>query len=452
MITTLFATGDPDRAYALQLPTPALGDHSYLVVVNGDAACIDPQRDIERLGKQIDAAGVRLVAVLETHVHNDYVSGGPLLAANRGARYLVPADSGVTVAGCQPIANGERVDVGGWRLTARHTPGHTPHHLAYILEGSLGPVAAFTGGSLLVGAVGRTDLLGLEIAEKLAHEQFRSVRGLASALGDPVSVQPTHGAGSFCVSGSASASTSTIGVERITNPALTADDENTWVEAQLVGATLFPSYYAHMAPLNREGTTSLELQKVPWLAPAELAALGDDTWVVDLRSADEFAEAHLPGSLNIPFGDDMAAYVGWVLPWGDPTVLVSGTSDEIDGALLALARIGVENVVGAVPDALVAYRAAELPLASYRIVSFEQMRSENPALVVDARDPVEYREGHLPRAINVHPSRLPAALKSLPPGAPWVHCASGFRAAIAASLLARSGRTPVLVAGDYRGP
>jgi hydroxyacylglutathione hydrolase len=452
MITSLFATGDPDRAYALQLPTPGLGDHSYLIVVNGAAACIDPQRDIERLGKQLDAAGARLVAVLETHVHNDYVSGGPLLAEDRGARYLAPADSGVTVAGCEPIADGQGIDVGGWRLTAKHTPGHTPHHLAYILEGPRGPVAAFTGGSLLVGAVGRTDLLGLEVAAKLAHEQFRSVRGLASALGDPVSVQPTHGAGSFCVSGSASASTSTIGVERITNPALTTDDEDAWVEAQLIGATLFPAYYAHMAARNRAGAPPPKLKEGPWLAPAELAALDDGTWVVDLRPAEEFAEAHLPGSVNIPFGDDMAAYVGWVLPWGDRMVLVAGASDEIREAQLALARIGVESVVGAVPDALAAYRATDLPVASYRTAGFEQMRSEDPALVVDARDPVEYREGHLPRAINVHPSRLSAALKSLPPGAPWVHCASGFRAAIAASLLERAGRTPVLVAGDYRGP
>ncbi len=445
MITS-FAEGGPARVFAEQISTAGLGDHSYLIVVGEVAALVDPQRDGERFERLLDEHGARLTVVCETHIHNDYISGGWAIAQSHGADYCLPADSGATMPH-RAMPDGAEHELGDWRLRALHTPGHTPHHASYVLVGPAGPVALFSGGSMLVGAVGRTDLVSLDLTESLTHLQYRSVNRLAGELPDPTSVQPTHGAGSFCVVGEvgeAGATVSTIELERRQNPALTAADEAAFVAQQLADPTLYPAYYEQMAPLNRAGAEPPPTAPVPRLDPEALAALASDVTVVDVRQPRDFAAGHLEGSINVPLSDDVATYVGWVLPWDAPLVLVATSEHDLAHVSLQLALIGIENVVGAVTDGLAAWSAARGELASYRVASFEDLADEHPADVLDVRDPVECSRFSIPGAVNIHVSQL-AEREPEVATAPWVHCATGYRAAIAASILEGLDRCPVLV-------
>ena len=435
-----------------QIHTPGLGDHSYLLVADGEAVIVDPQRDLERFERALEAVGARLRAVLETHVHNDYVSGGAALAQRHDVPYVLPEESGASMPH-RASGEGDELTLGGWRLRSLFTPGHTPQHLAYALVGDEGPVAVFSGGSLLVGAVGRSDLLGAELADELARLQYRSVQRLVRELPESTSVQPTHGAGSFCTSNAAGAASSTIGEERRTNPALLAPSERAFLAARQEGLRRFPAYYAHMAPLNRAGAPALVLGPLPRLDPAALEALrarhGEELWIVDLRDARTFAAGHLPGALNVPAGDDAGVYIGWIVPWGAPLALVTDGEHALAHARLQLARIGIEGLVGAITDGLAAWQEPRVPLARQRTATFAVLAHERGAVVLDVRDPLEARADALPGSLNIHVGELAARRAELSAGALWVHCASGYRAAIAASLLARLGREVVAVIDDF---
>lgn len=443
-----FSRQDP-RAFADQISTPSLGDHSYLIVVDDQAVAVDPQIDVKRFEQAIHRHNAKLVAVLETHIHNDYVSGGSLLARRNSARYFLPAKSEATVTH-DAIEDGEAVAVGPWQLRAVHTPGHTPHHTSYALESSVGPVALFTGGCLLVGAVGRTDLVSPDLTESLTHSQYRSVHRLAREYADPTTVGPTHGAGSFCSGGSVTETVSTIGDEKRQNPVLLARDEDRWVAAQMAGYGLFPAYYPQMGPLNRAGNADAAPINPPTLSTEQLASLAGHVWIVDLRDAKTFAQAHVPGSLNIPRAQDAGVYVGWTLPWGEPMVLVGARDRDVTDVLSQLRRLGIRNVVGRVDDGLAAWTGEHRPVASYEVTDFQTLAKARAQLVIDARDPVEFRDGAVPGARNIHFSQaLRVAAELSPKGVTaWVYCASGYRAAIAASVFARAGRSVVAVVDD----
>lgn len=217
--------------------TPQLGDRSYLVHDGTTGVVIDAQRDLDRMEDQIAQAGVTVAWVLETHVHNDYVSGGAELARRTGARYSMAAADHVTVEH-HPVADGDVLDAGDLRVTVVATPGHTEHHVAYVVEANGDDPVVFTGGNLLYGTVGRTDLVDPDLTDRLTRQQYRSARHLADRLPDPTEVYPTHGFGSFCSSTPASEmNTSTIAEERSSNEALTTDDEDTFVEQLVAGLT-----------------------------------------------------------------------------------------------------------------------------------------------------------------------------------------------------------------------
>jgi glyoxylase-like metal-dependent hydrolase (beta-lactamase superfamily II)/rhodanese-related sulfurtransferase len=441
--------GEPSVAI-VQYDTPSLGDHSYLVVGDGRAAVIDPQRDIGRLDALLEREGASLAAVLETHIHNDYVSGGATAAARAGADYVLPAGSGATVEH-RALADGECYDLGSWRLRAIHTPGHTPHHMSYALVDADGKEhAVFSGGSMLVGAVGRSDLLGPEHTDGLLRDQFHSVRRLAAELPDPARVGPTHGAGSFCSASEVTETTSTIGREKERNPALVADDVEIFARDQLAGYGLFPDYYAHMAPINLAGADPMPAESPPELdVEGVAAALEDGTPVIDLRPAAQWAGGHVPGSLNIPFSNEVATYVGWVLPWGRPIVLLARRRAAVERIRTQLARIGHDAVAGFAVDVEPAWEEAGRPLSSVPVATFADLAGERPDRHLDVRDPRELREdGAIPGARNIHISRLEEEMGRVPEGTVWVSCASGFRAAIAAGFLERAGRSPVLVVDD----
>ena len=428
------------------IETPSLGDRSYLLISGDTAAAIDPQRDVGRFESVLRDRGLRLTHVFETHVHNDYVTGGLELAGRAGARYVL--------AGTEQVAyehtgagDGDEFAVGPVMVRAVHTPGHTPTHLAYVVIEDGRPVAVFTGGSLLYGTVGRTDLIGAGHTEALTRAQFRSARRLARDLPGEAGVLPTHGFGSFCSAQSTSgATTSTIAEERLTNLALTLDDEETFVARLLGGLTAYPRYYAHMAPINRRGPAAIDLSPPEPVHPAEIRRrIHAGEWVVDLRSREAFARGHLAGTLNFEVGNSFATYLGWTLPWGTPVTLVGDTGGQVAEAQLQLARIGVDRPAGGAAGGLAAWGAGG-EVRGYRRATFAELASAGAHVVVlDVRRPDEWAESRIDGAVHIPLHDLEARLAEVPDGEVWAHCATGYRAAIAASLLDRAGRKVVAI-------
>ena len=449
--------------------TPGLGDNSYLLGSGDEAIVVDPQRDAWRFLAAAKSRGWRIRAVLETHVHNDYVSGAHEIRAETGAELVVPA-RGRYAFDHRQADEGDVVAIGDLRVIARATPGHTPEHLAWEVRRGSGattgvasavPEAVFTGGSLLVGSAGRSDLLGADLAERLARDQYRSIQRLAE-LPDSVQILPTHGAGSFCVSDrwAASAVTSTMATERFTNPAVWGSDEDAFVRDHLSGLLAFPAYYRHMAPLNRAGAPLLGARPpVPALAPDTVDALAaDGVWVIDARDRYAFAASHIPGSINVELDDSFAAYVGWIVPFGERIVLVlpepaRTAVDPAETTITQLLRIGYDRVLGTLDGGLDAWRAAgretrRYPTASMGELHDARVERGGTIPVLDVRQAEEWRTSPaLQDARRIFIGDLPERVGELAGGEEvWVHCATGYRAAVAASLLDRAGVPVRLVA------
>ena len=347
------------------IDTSGLGDRSYLVSGDGVAAVIDPQRDIDRVLNLAAEQGVTITHVLETHIHNDYVTGGVELARLLNAEYVVAGGDEVSYDR-RAVSDGDVIDVGPFRFQVMHTPGHTHHHVSYVLrDGASTAVGVFSGGSMLHGTTGRTDLVGAEHTEELTHAQFHSVRRLAAELADDVAVYPTHGFGSFCSASPASGDSSTIAEQRDTNPALT-NDEQTYVDELIAGLHAYPAYYAHMGVINADGPAPVDLSMPEPVDPAELRRRIDaGEWVVDLRSRTAFAAGHLAGTKGFELSTQFVTYLGWLYSWGAPLTLLADNADDILEARRELVRIGVDNVTGSAygpVDAL----AAGAPLTGYR--------------------------------------------------------------------------------------
>jgi len=439
--------------------TGGLGDNSYLVRSEGEAAVVDPQRDAWRFLQAAEANGARIRAVLETHVHNDYVSGAHELRAATGAELIVPAEGRYQFPH-RPAADGHELRIGGFRLVAVATPGHTPEHLAWLLyEGDAAtPNAVLSGGSLLVSSAGRTDLLGPELTGELTRAQFATIRKLA-ALPDQVEVLPTHGAGSFCVAAMpATRRTSTIALERRENPLLRATDLASFEEELRVELLAYPVYYRHMAPINRAGAEVLGggLPPVPAVGPEELAARARaGAVIVDGRDRGDFAAAHIPGSVNIELNAGFASYIGWILPFDQPLLLVLPDSGErgleLEQAVTQLIRIGWRRLVGWLAGGIDAWRASGGELRAYPCGGVQDLCDEFLAgrapRVLDVRQELEWQWGAIPGSEQVFLADLPAHLGRLSRDeAHWVVCSNGHRASIAASLLDQAG-IPVHLVG-----
>ncbi|MFJ6650929.1 rhodanese-like domain-containing protein [Streptomyces sp. NPDC091290] len=426
-----------------------LGNRSYLAGGPSAAVVIDPPRDIDQVIAAAARRGVRIAFVAETHVHNDYVTGGLELARVTGARYLVPAGARVSFARV-PVADGDTLPLDeGLALRAIATPGHTPHHTSYALTEDGRGVAAFTGGSLLIGTVGRPDLVEPRLTEELARAQYASAHRLADELDDEVPVLPTHGFGSFCSSSQAEGDTTTIGQERGTNDALTLDVD-TFVARMLDGLDDVPAYYAHMGPANAAGPAPVDLTP-PGRADAEEIAsrLAAGEWVVDLRSRMAFAGGHVAGSFNFEGDGKLATYLAWLIPWGKPVTLLADTPERIADAQRELARVGIDR-----PAAAATGDPAGWVRAGERLTSFPRARFADLAgvrergddvVVLDVRRDSERAGGHIDGSVHIPVHELHGRLGDVPPGTVWVHCAGGMRAAIAASLLDAAGRDVVAV-------
>ncbi|BDQ23706.1 MBL fold metallo-hydrolase (plasmid) [Rhodococcus qingshengii] len=439
------STTDPDIAI---IETSSLGDRSYLISHDGIAVVIDPQRDIDRVLALATEKNAAITHVLETHIHNDYVTGGLELARATGAEYVVPEGDPVEYER-RAVGDGDVVEAGSATFQVMHTPGHTHHHVSYVLRLGDEPIAIFTGGSMLYGSTGRTDLLGSEHTDELTHAQFHSVRRIAAELPADVEVYPTHGFGSFCSATPTSGDSSTIGEQQQSNPALT-QDEQTYVDELIAGLSAYPAYYAHMGVINTEGPAPIDLSTPEPVDPDELRRRIDDgQWVVDLRARTAFAAGHLDGSLGFELSTTFVTYLGWLYQWGAPLTLIGDTSDQIDDATRELARIGIDRPSGSAVGEIHSL-AGDGHVRSYEVSDFAGLAAtDSDITVLDTRQQSEYADGHIPGAVNIPLHELPHRLAEVPDGDVWVHCASGYRASIAASLLDREHRTVTLIDDDY---
>ncbi|MGW3493037.1 rhodanese-like domain-containing protein [Streptomyces sp. NPDC001020] len=432
---------------------PGLGNRSYLAGGAQTAVAVDPPRDIEQVIAAAARRGVRISHVVETHLHNDYVSGGLELARISGATYLVPAAAHVSFERT-PVHDGDTVEVdAGLTLRALATPGHTPHHTSYVLEDSGAAVAVFTGGSLLIGTVGRPDLVEPRLTEQLARAQHTSAHRLAAELADDTPVLPTHGFGSFCSSIQASGTETTIGREKEVNDALVRDVD-TFVADLLAGLEDIPAYYAHMGPINAAGPAPIDLTP-PALADADdiAARLAAGEWVVDLRSRVAFAEGHLAGSYNFDADGQLATYLAWLVPWGKPVTLLAGSPEQLAAAQRELARVGIDRPAAAAVGGPASWvREGEEP-ASFPRATFADLadrRAGGDVVVLDVRRDSERADGHVEGSVHIPIHTLHRRLDEVPAGEVWVHCAGGMRAAIAASLLDATGRAVVAVDDGFQ--
>ncbi|MFJ4649520.1 rhodanese-like domain-containing protein [Streptomyces bobili] len=425
-----------------------LGNRSYLTGGTHAAVVVDPPRDIDQVIAAAARRGVRIAFVAETHVHNDYVTGGLELARVTGAQYLVPAGAYVSFTRT-PVADGDAVTVDeGLVLRAIATPGHTPHHTSYALTEDGRNVAAFTGGSLLIGTVGRPDLVEPRLTEQLARAQHASAHRLAGELDDEVPVLPTHGFGSFCSTSQAEGDATTIGKERETNDALTLDVD-TFVTQMLAGLDDVPAYYVHMGPANAAGPAPVDLTPPRHADAEEIASrLAAGEWVVDLRSRTAFAEGHVAGSYNFEGEGKLATYLAWLIPWGKPVTLLAETPERISAAQRELVRVGIDRPAAAATGDPAAWARGSEHLASFpraRFADLADVRERGDVVVLDVRRDLERAGGYLDGSVHIPIHELHGRIGEVPDGEVWVHCAGGMRAAIAASLLDAAGRAVVAV-------
>lgn len=439
-----------------QFVLDGLGHQSYCVSDGDVAVIVDPRRDVEVYLAAAARVGATITHVLETHLHNDYVTGARELAARTGARIVTSADAHAHYDHL-PVRDGDRITSGALTFGALATPGHTTEHVSYVLYEPDGatPRAVFSGGSMLVGGAGRTDLMGPDLTDSLTRQQYHTLLTLLEALPDAVLVYPTHGAGSFCVAGPASsAHHTTVGQERLVSPAVQARDVDDFVRRQTAGYGAYPAYYAHMRQINTDGPHLLaDLPAPAALEPAEIQArMAEGQPLVDSRQRDAFARAHVPGALNFELGSSFGTYVGWVLPFNAPLMLVVEDRAARDEALTQLLRIGDEAVSGYLEDGLTRWTAAGLPVAHFATITVAQLhdrwREAGAIDILDVRRDDEWRDGHIPGSQHIHVADLMERADEVPGGRPVaVICASGYRAETAASILAAHGREVIAVRG-----
>jgi hydroxyacylglutathione hydrolase len=440
-----------------------LGHLSTLVAdeAAGVAAVVDPRRDVDVYIEAARAADLRITHVVETHLHNDYVSGARELAALVGATHVIGARAELAYEH-RPLADGDAFDVGEVRFRALDTPGHTPEHVSYaVADGARAdePFLLLTGGSLLVGAVGRTDLLGADNARPFAAAMYHSLHDVLLPHEDSVMVYPTHGAGSLCSTGIASTAWSTIGFERRHDPLLAPMGIEAFTRALLAGQPTIPGYFARMRPINQAGPPLLG-GVVPAIEPlAEdglTAALGRGAVVVDARAPAAYALHHVPGSLSIPAGPSYGTWLGWVVEADAPIVLLVADPADLDDLARQALRIGCDSIVGHVDGGFEAWRRSGRAVEDGRAIDVDTLASKLSAagpdapLVIDVRQPSEFEAGHVPGAVHIGAGELGATLDRLPREREIaLICASGYRSSVAASLLQAGGfkRVAAVVGG-----
>ena len=420
-----------------------LGNSAYLVDLgDGRALVVDVSRDLRAVHAAAARRGLTVAFAADTHLHADFLSGAYQFGATSGARVLASA-AGDREFSHTGLHDGDEVDLGGLRLRALFTPGHTHDHLAFLLLDGDREVGVFTGGSLLVGSAARTDLVSDERTDELTRAQYGSLRRLAALPGE-VQVWPTHGAGSFCSAPPGAERTSTIARELATNPLLQAPDEDAFV-AQLLGSLgSYPAYFRALGEINRVGPPLLESD--PILAPLSVfevrARLADGAIVIDARPVTRFAQSHVRGAISIPLRPVFASWLGWLAPTDRPLIVVRDSDQDDADIAWQAAKIGYDNIIGELDGGMAAWTAAGHDTASTRLADAGELDGRR---VLDIRQRSEYLAGHLPGAMHVELGDIPDRVADVPDEPTVVMCGHGERAMGAASLLEAAGHHNLVV-------
>ncbi|MFO7561617.1 MAG: rhodanese-like domain-containing protein [Enhygromyxa sp.] len=432
-----------------QIETPGIAHYAYLIGDAGVGAIVDPRRDVDEYLTAARELGVRIEYVIETHRQEDFVLGSAQLAARVGAR-IVNGQHECFGRGDLRLADGEEFTLGRLRIRALHTPGHTPEGMCYALHlpGDDRPWGVFTGDTLMFGDTGRTDLPASERVGDNAGLLFDSVQQKLAPLPDETQVFPAHGPGSVCGSGVAERPMSTIGLERRSNPVFTLE-RGAFVARREADQLPRPPYFRHMEIVNLEGglPPARRAGDVPLLAPEELAPLlGGEALLIDIREPEAFAAGHIPGAYSIWTGG-LVPFAGWIASPTSPVYLCTNDDAEVDPTVAQLARIGVDEVRGALRGGFGTWRASGREIATNTMILPRELADMLDDLsVLDVREAHEFESGHIPEARNVYVGELERELDSLPfdrhrPIA--VTCGVGHRGSLAASMLARAGFTDV---------
>ena len=394
--------------FVKQIRVESLGNSSYLVGSQETKVCavVDPLRDVDMYIHEADVLGVRITHALETHVHNDFISGSRELVARTGATVCASAAGGL-LFDHQPLRAGDSIALGEARLDIIATPGHTPEHISFLASDTSKPDAAtslFSGGALLVGGVARTDMMGKQLAPFLGRWFHRTIRHELQGLDDRVAVYPTHGGGSFCMAASSGSSetTSTIGQERMANPFFQAETEADFLELASGNMPSYPAYYKRMANINRRGPRILgSVPTLYPLAPNEAwVRVQGDCVAIDARSADAYSNAHIPDAYIIPLGNSFGTWVGWLVESGKPLVFVSDDPTALEEAARQLVRIGYDSLEGYLEGSMAAWEASRLPVARMHTMTpgqlFLALEDTTGPLPLDVRFDHEWHMGRGP--------------------------------------------------------
>ena len=425
----------------------ALGNSSYLIDLGGGrAALIDPDRSVERYLQAAAARRLQITTVFETHLHADFLSGATEIARATGAELFLASEARSRFPH-RAVEPGETVRLDGMEFEAVGSPGHTPEHLSYLMRTVGHPPALFSGGALIVGGAARTDLIDPALTESLTRALFMTLTATFAALPDATLLYPTHGAGSFCSTGTSHGTISTLGAERAANPLFAFADEGEfvrWFPTTFLGT---PAYYSRMRALNQAGPRPRnEIPPPPPLSPTEFDARRSSALVVDVRPFSTYMASHIPGAFSDPFRPDYAVWLGWVVPAHTPLLFVTDgvpLADVLDQSLL----VGYERFLGWLDGGMDAWVDAALPLSQATLVdaAAAQEAVRDGALPLDVREPNEFAAGHVAGALHIPLGSLRERLDEVPRDRPLlVYCGRGSRAASAVSILEREGRGPLL--------
>jgi hydroxyacylglutathione hydrolase len=432
--------------YFEQFYLGCLAHASYMLGSEGEAAVVDPQRDVEIYLKAADQQGLQIRHIFETHLHADFVSGHLELAKRTGAKIYIGAQAGATFPHVA-LHDGSEVQFGKLRITALETPGHTPEGICLVVtdeEKSRDPWAVLTGDTLFIGDVGRPDLSKTHTPQQLAGSLYDSLHGKLMKLGDQVLVYPAHGAGSLCGRNMRAERSSTIGTERLTNYALQIKSREEFVHQLTENLPSRPEYFLEDAQINRAGAPALsELDVLPPITAAELnGLLQQGVFVLDVRPNADFAAAHVPGSVNIALSGQFASWAGAIMGLSAQPVLVADTAEQYEEARLRLARVGIEDPRGFLQGGIAAWKQAELPVAAVPQITVQELSRQRSSSmqVLDVRRELEWHAGHIDGAEWFPLDNFKISAPELDPSAPIaVHCQGGYRSMIACSLLQRAG-------------
>ena len=447
--------------YFKQFYLGCLAHASYLIGSEGEAAVVDPQRDVDQYIAEAAAQNLQIRYVIETHLHADFVSGHRELAARTGAEIVFGAEAGAAFPH-RAVRDGDEISFGKVVLRIMETPGHTPESISVLVtdsEVSDQPQKVLTGDTLFVGDVGRPDLAGGKgyTPPMMAAMMYDTLHSKLLKLTDDIEVYPAHGAGSMCGRNMSQETSSTIGEQRKSNYALQPMSRDAFVRMMTADLPEAPAYFPKDAEINRTGAPPLvEVSKAPALTPQEvkaLAARGDV--ILDVRSAAEFGAGHVPGSINVGLSGQFAIWAGTLISMETPLVIVAESEDKAGEAVMRLARVGIESVKGYLAGGIAAWHEAGLELASVPQITVNELHEliskPTPLQIVDVRRPPEYESGHVRQAQSAPLLSLQqnVANLGLDPAKPTaVICAGGYRSSAATSILQQHGFSNLLnVAG-----